>query len=131
MLWWSVDETGQDSAECMFCKIVAGELPSREVYSDSEVYAFKDISPVAPVHVLLVPREHVTFIHTTGAAQQALLGRLLQTVPKIAEEAGLTQRGYRIVVNQGPNAGQMVDHLHLHVLGGEPLAPMGVRRVES
>lgn len=100
---------------CIFCKIVAGEIPSTAVYQDEQCYAFADIDPKAPVHVLIVPRAHIASLAETKDA--ALLGHLLTVAGEIARAKGLG-KGYRVVINTGPEGGQTVDHLHLHVLGG-------------
>jgi histidine triad (HIT) family protein len=101
---------------CLFCKIVAGEIPSTAVYQDPLVYAFADISPKAPVHFLVVPREHIGSLAEASADKKPLLGHLLWTAAEIARQKGLA-KGYRVVVNNGEAGGQTVDHLHLHVLG--------------
>lgn len=100
---------------CIFCKIVAGEIPSTAVYQDEQCYAFADIDPKAPVHVLVVPRVHIASL--AEAKDPALLGHLLTTAGEIARAKGLG-KGYRVVINTGAEGGQTVDHLHLHVLGG-------------
>lgn len=105
---------------CLFCKIVEGSIPSAAVYQDDRVYAFSDINPMAPVHVLLVPREHIASLHDTDDGHRALLGHLLGTASEIARQKGLG-KGYRVVVNIGKEGGQTVDHLHLHLLGGRPM----------
>lgn len=105
---------------CIFCKIIAGEVPSTAVYQDELAYAFADINPKAPVHVLVVPREHIDSLDETGKDHRELLGHLLWTAKEIARKSGLA-RGYRVVVNAGRDAGQSVDHLHLHLLGGRRL----------
>ena len=110
--------------DCIFCKVIAGELPSRQFHSDDRAIAFADINPVAPVHILVVPREHVEWIHGMGADAEGLLGHLVRVAGQVASEAGLTGHGYRLVVNQGEDAGQLVDHLHLHVLGGRGMGPI-------
>jgi histidine triad (HIT) family protein len=107
---------------CLFCKIIEGEIPSTPVYQDELAYAFADINPKAPVHVLIVPREHIGSLSEagpidTGSAERALLGHLLLAAAEIARKKGLAN-GYRVVVNSGPDGGQTVDHLHLHLLGG-------------
>jgi len=101
---------------CLFCKVAAGQLPSTEVYQDDQVYAFADINPKAPVHVLIVPREHIASLSEAGADTRPLLGHLLWTAAEIARKKGL-DKGYRVVVNNGSHGGQTVDHLHLHLLG--------------
>lgn len=102
---------------CIFCKIVAGEIPSTPLYQDEQVYAFADIDPKAPVHVLIVPRKHLASLDDSDPDKRALLGHLLGAASEIARQKGLA-RGYRVVVNTGPDGGQTVDHLHLHLLGG-------------
>ena len=112
------------SADCIFCRILVGDLPSAEVYGDDVAYAFADISPVIRTHVLVIPREHVTAVEETTAEHEPLLGHLLRVGAIIARQCGIADGGYRLVVNQGPNAGQMVDHLHVHVLGGGVMGKM-------
>lgn len=109
-----------DAMDCIFCKIVAGEIPSKAVYQDEQAYAFSDVNPQAPVHVLVVPRQHLASLDDGDASKRALLGHLLGTAAEIAREKGLG-KGYRVVVNTGPDGGQTVDHLHLHLLGGRPM----------
>ncbi len=111
--------------DCIFCKVVAGQAPSTQVYADDLAVAFKDIHPVAPTHVLVVPREHIGALAGTVEAQEAMLGRLLRVTPLVAKAAGIFDSGYRVTVNQGADAGQIVEHLHLHVTGGKKLAKMG------
>jgi histidine triad (HIT) family protein len=106
-----------DVMSCLFCKIVAGEIPSTPVYQDNQCYAFADIAPKAPVHILVVPRTHIASLAEAKAEDTALLGHLLTTAGEIARTKGLGN-GYRVVVNTGPDGGQTVDHLHLHVMGG-------------
>jgi histidine triad (HIT) family protein len=105
---------------CLFCKIVSGEIPSTPVYQDELAYAFADISPKAPVHVLVVPKEHISSIHDAGQHHKTLLGHLVAVAAEIARDKGLTA-GYRVVTNVGDHGGQTVDHLHLHLLGGRPM----------
>jgi histidine triad (HIT) family protein len=102
---------------CVFCKIAEGTIPSTSVYQDDLVYAFADINPQAPVHVLIVPREHIGSLDETGEGKRALLGHLLWVASEIARKKGLA-KGYRVVANTGAEGGQTVDHLHLHLLGG-------------
>jgi histidine triad (HIT) family protein len=109
-------------ADCLFCKLVAGEIPAKIVKRTAEAVAFHDVDPKAPVHVLVIPTRHVAAVgNATGAEGEALLGRLLAFSAEVAAELGLDGRGYRIVTNTGPDAGQSVDHLHFHVLGGRRL----------
>lgn len=106
---------------CLFCKIVDGSIPSTAVYQDELCYAFADIHPQAPVHVLVAPREHIVSLAETDQNDRALLGHLVWAVAEIASAKGLA-KGYRVVINTGEDGGQTVDHLHVHLLGGRPLA---------
>lgn len=107
------------SQDCVFCRIVAGELPARKVYEDDAVVAFHDIRPQSPVHVLVVPREHIGGVgELRDGEHRELAGRLLTTVPRVADAVGGLEDGYRLIVNNGPAGGQTVPHLHIHVLGG-------------
>ena len=105
---------------CLFCKVVEGAIPSSPIYEDALTYAFADIHPQAPVHVLIVPREHIGSMIDTDQSDRALLGHLLWAAAEIARSKGLGG-GYRIVVNTGNDGGQTVEHLHLHLLGGRAL----------
>ena len=107
----------QTDPNCLFCKIVAGQIPSRKVHEDEQVLAFHDIHPWAPVHLLIVPKTHITSMVDVGPEQQALLGHMLAISPKLMRELGVTQ-GYRHLINTGPDGRQEVMHLHLHVMGG-------------
>jgi histidine triad (HIT) family protein len=109
-------------ADCLFCRIVAGEIPSDKVYDDAQVYAFRDINPGAPTHVLIVPKRHMRDVTAPEAADGALLLALLRAANAIAQQEGVAESGYRLVWNVGPDAGQSVWHLHLHLLGGRPMA---------
>lgn len=103
--------------DCIFCRIVAGEMPCRKVYEDDEVLAFHDIHPMARVHFMLIPKIHVESLETAGSEHQALLGRMLLLAPKLAREQGLT-RGFRTLIRTGPEGGQEVPHIHVHIYGG-------------
>jgi histidine triad (HIT) family protein len=106
---------------CIFCKIIAGGIPSRKVFEDDEIYAFHDIHPWAPVHFLLIPKAHITSLAQVDVQHQALLGRMLMLAPKLALQEGCRpypQGGFRILCNTGAEGGQEVQHLHLHVMGG-------------
>ena len=105
---------------CLFCKIVEGTIPSTAIYQDDECYAFADINPQAPVHVLVVPRKHIVSLAEAAADDRELLGHLHWVAAEIARTKGLA-KGYRVVVNIGEDGGQTVDHLHLHVLGGRAM----------
>jgi len=109
------------SASCIFCRIASKEIPSGIVYEDAEVLAFRDLSPQAPTHLLVIPKRHVGSWNDVADADAALVGSMMLAAQKVATAAGLT-RGYRIVTNCGADAGQSVAHLHLHVLGGRPMS---------
>ena len=103
---------------CIFCKIIAGDIPSNKVYEDEDMLAFRDINPQAKVHVLVVPKSHFAALAEMDAAQAELVKKCLVKIPAIAESLGL-KNGYRHIVNQGEDAGQTVHHLHIHILGGQ------------
>ena len=107
---------------CIFCKIVAGGIPAEKVYEDDGAVAFRDINPQAPVHVLVIPREHIASLDDAGETDAAKLGRLMLAAARVARQEGLSESGYRTVVNTGAGAGQSVFHVHLHVLGGRTLS---------
>ena len=108
-------------SECIFCKIIAGAIPSQRVYEDDSVYAFRDIAPQAPVHILVVPKEHTaSSVADMTAENSSLAAKCLEAIAKIAKNEGL-DRGFRVVSNSGPDGGQTVFHLHFHLLGGKPL----------
>ena len=103
---------------CVFCEIVAGRIPSKLAYQDDTVFAFHDINPQAPVHVLVVPRQHVTSLLDLTPGEDALMGRLVRCARDLAREMGLAERGFRLAFNCGEDAGYSVFHIHLHLLGG-------------
>jgi len=105
---------------CLFCRIIAGEIPSTKVYEDEKVFAFRDINPQAPTHILVIPKTHLGSVHELNADNIDAAAACLVAVPKIAEQEGLTG-GYRVISNCGPDAGQTVPHLHFHVLGGKAM----------
>nr|MBQ8243845.1 histidine triad nucleotide-binding protein [Oscillospiraceae bacterium] len=107
---------------CLFCKIIAGDIPSTKVYEDETVYAFRDIAPQAPTHILVVPKVHIEDCNGITAENSAVVGHIFQVIPQIAKAEGLTG-GYRVVSNCGADAGQTVQHLHFHILGGRDLGP--------
>lgn len=107
--------------DCIFCKIVEGSIPSRKVYEDDEVLAFHDIQPQAPVHLLVIPKKHITSLAAAADEDAELLGRVMLAARRVAREAGLDDSGYRVVTNIGADGGQVVFHLHIHVLGGAKL----------
>ena len=108
-------------SDCLFCKIAAGEIPSKKAYEDDEVLAFYDIAPQAPVHVLVIPKKHVSDVYAAQGESDAFLAKLLRTAAKVAGELGLAEDGFRLVTNCGADAQQSVRHLHVHILGGRPL----------
>ena len=105
---------------CLFCKIVAGEIPSNKVYEDETVLAFRDISPMAPTHILVIPKAHIPSVDGVTAENSSLVAHIFEVIPQIAKAENLTG-GYRVVSNCGPDAGQTVPHLHFHILGGREL----------
>ena len=108
--------------DCLFCKIISGDIPSNKVYSDEDVYAFHDINPVAPTHILVIPRKHLLNVAEAGDEDQELLGKLMLIANRIAREQGLADKGFRYVINSGEEGGQTVYHLHLHLLGGRRMS---------
>jgi histidine triad (HIT) family protein len=109
--------------ECIFCRIVAGEIPADIVYQDEDFLAFRDIMPKAPTHVLIIPKTHVKSVAELTDGQQKLAGRLMIIARNLARKEGIVGKGYRLVINCGPEGGQVVPHLHLHLLGGRQMAP--------
>ena len=107
--------------DCLFCKIANGEIPSKKVYEDETVYAFYDISPMAPVHVLIIPKEHIDSINGITPENSAVVAHIFEVAAKLAKQLGVSEDGYRVISNCGKNAGQTVFHLHFHLLGGKPL----------
>lgn len=109
------------SNDCLFCKIISGDIPSNKVYSDDYVYAFHDINPAAPTHVLVIPRKHLSAVNDRSEEHEPLLGALMAAANRIVAQLGLEESGFRYVINTGSHGGQTVFHLHLHILGGRPL----------
>ena len=111
---------------CIFCKIVSNEAKATVVYRDEQVTAFRDIHPVAPTHILIVPNRHIESVNTLDAEDEQLMGHLVTTAGKLAREEGVDRSGYRLITNTGANGGQTVFHLHLHLIGGQKMRyPMG------
>ena len=106
--------------DCIFCKIIAGEIPSSKVYEDDKIYAFRDIAPMAPVHILVVPKEHIASADCVNAENSAYVARIFEAIPQIAKSEGLVN-GYRVITNCGEDGCQSVQHLHFHILGGKKL----------
>ena len=108
--------------DCLFCKIVAGEIPSTKVYEDEQILAFRDIAPAAPVHVLFIPKAHIAGVREITADNAAVVAHIFSVIPQVAKDLGITD--YRVVSNNGADAGQTVHHLHFHLLGGATLGGM-------
>ena len=106
--------------DCIFCKIIKGEIPSNKVYEDDEILAFKDINPIAPVHILIIPKKHIESANDISKEDELLIGKIFTVIKKLAKEHNL-ENGYRIVNNCGEDGGQEVKHLHFHLLGGRKL----------
>jgi histidine triad (HIT) family protein len=108
-------------SDCIFCKIIAGDIPGKKIYEDDEMFAFHDITPQAPVHFLIVPKKHIRNIMELEPEDAALAGRLLNKAQELAKELGCEEKGARFVINANSDGGQTVDHLHIHILGGRQL----------
>lgn len=107
---------------CLFCKVASKEIPSKVVLEDEDLIAFHDVNPQAPTHVLIIPKRHIVGLREAAPGDEAILGRLLLAAARVATATGIAESGFRTVVNNGPNAGQTVFHLHVHVLGGRSMA---------
>ena len=107
--------------DCIFCKIATGTVPTDKVYENDQALAFRDMHPQAPTHVLIIPKEHLESLNDASQSDEKILGHLLRLAPKIANQLGIAESGYRAVVNTGADGGQSVFHLHVHLLGGRPL----------
>jgi histidine triad (HIT) family protein len=108
--------------DCVFCQIVAGKLPSQTLYQDEEVIAFRDINPMAPTHVLIIPKRHIPSLAHLPDAKTPLIGHMVKIANQLAREEGIFERGYRLVISCGEEGGQVVPHLHMHLLGGRKLS---------
>jgi histidine triad (HIT) family protein len=108
--------------DCIFCQIAAGKIPSDITYQDEELIAFRDINPQAPTHLLIIPKKHITSLAQLSPEELPLMGRMVAVAHKLAKEEGITENGYRLVVNYGEWGGQVVAHLHMHLLGGRKLS---------
>jgi histidine triad (HIT) family protein len=115
----------QDVSDCIFCKIAQGKAPADLVFQDDEVIAFRDISPAAPTHILVVPRQHIVNTSEVDDHSAPLVGRMVRVAAQIAREQGVEKSGYRLVMNTGPDGGQVVMHLHLHLLAGRRMRTLG------
>ena len=112
---------------CVFCKIVNREIPAKVVYEDDKVMAFHDINPQAPVHILVIPKEHIPTVNDLEEKHKELIGHIFMVIKEIAKEMGIAESGYRVLVNCNRDGGQEIYHLHFHLLGGAPLGPMVCR----
>ncbi|MBP6178231.1 MAG: histidine triad nucleotide-binding protein [Anaerolineales bacterium] len=112
-------------SDCIFCKIVKGEIPSTNIYRDEQVTAFRDLSPAAPTHILIVPNKHIDSVNAMTADDEQLIGHLFFAAKQIAAQEGLAEDGFRLVINTNAHGGQTVFHIHLHLLGGRQLTKMG------
>lgn len=117
--------TQEKIMDCIFCRIISGDIPSDILYQDEQVVAFRDINPKAPVHLLLVPRKHIESVAELSEDEASIMGHLVTVANRLAREAGISEKGYRLVVNSGPEGGQEVPHLHLHLLGGRQMGILG------
>ena len=107
--------------DCVFCKIIKGEIPSNKVYEDEEILAFKDINPAAPIHILVIPKKHIPSLVELEQGDEEIIGKIYKVINKIAKEQGIDNKGFRVIVNCGKDGGQEVNHLHFHLLGGKQL----------
>lgn len=107
--------------DCLFCKVVSGEIPAKVIYQDDKVVAFDDINPQAPQHKLIIPRQHIATINDLKSENNELIGYMVQTAKKLANDLGIAENGYRLVMNCNPGAGQTVFHIHIHLLGGRQM----------
>lgn len=109
--------------DCIFCKIIKGEIPSEKVYEDEDVLAFKDINPAAPIHVLIIPKKHIATLMEVTSEDNELMAKILQAVQKVAKQLGVNEKGFRLIANCGPDSGQEVMHIHFHLLAGREMGP--------
>ena len=111
----------QSQTDCIFCKIISGEIPSKIVYQDEDIVVFPDINPATPLHLLIITRKHIPSLAGMTDAETPLAGKMVKAANKIAREHGLAEKGYRLTINSGADAGQVVPHLHMHLMGGRNL----------
>lgn len=112
-------------SDCIFCKIISGDIPSTNVYKDEQVTAFRDINPAAPTHILIVPNRHIDSVNMLIPDDEPLIGRLVGIAKLLAAQEGIAEGGYRLIINTGAEAGQTVFHLHMHLLGGRQMKALG------
>ena len=108
--------------DCIFCQIASGKIPSDIVYQDKEIVAFRDINPKAPVHILIIPKKHIASLNQLSQSDTALMGRMVAVASRLAKDEGVAEKGYRLTINCGKEGGQLVPHLHMHLLGGRQLS---------
>ncbi len=113
------------SDDCIFCKIIAGEMGDPPLYQDDDVTAFRDINPQAPTHILIVPNKHMASVNEALPEDQTVLGKMMLTAAKLAQDEGVAESGYRLIINNGLEAGQVVFHLHMHLMGGRKMRGLG------
>ena len=118
----SQEEEIAEIMDCIFCQIVAGKIPSEIIYRDEEVIAFRDIHPMAPVHLIIIPKRHIPSLAHLSEAESPLIGHMVNTASQLAKGEGISESGYRLAINCGEEGGQLVPHLHLHLLGGRKLS---------
>lgn len=109
--------------DCIFCKIIKGEIPSEKVYEDEEILAFKDINPATPIHVLVIPKKHISTLMEIGQEDSELMAKIMQAIQKVAKQLGVDKSGFRLIANCGPDSGQEVMHIHFHLLAGKKMGP--------
>ncbi len=113
-------------SDCIFCKIITGDIPSTNVFRDEQVTAFRDLNPAAPTHILLVPNKHIDSVNILASEDEQLVGHMVKVAGQLAAQEGIAENGYRLIINTGAHAGQTIFHIHLHLLGGKPMKhPMG------
>ncbi|MBN1176154.1 MAG: histidine triad nucleotide-binding protein [Dehalococcoidales bacterium] len=111
----------ESNTDCIFCKIASGEMPSEIVYEDEDVVIFPDINPLTPVHLLVIPRKHIVSLEEMADEDTTIVGKMTRAANRVAREQGLSRNGYRLTINSGPDAGQVIFHLHMHLMGGRHL----------
>lgn len=109
--------------DCVFCKIIKGEIPSEKVYEDEDILAFKDINPAAPIHVLIIPKKHIATLMEITPEDNELMSKIMSSVQKVAKIMGVDEKGFRLIANCGPDSGQEVMHIHFHLLAGRNMGP--------